>query len=80
MTKKIIKLAKQIDLQLDSDTEYFGNGTKFQVGIRNRKKNRVTPVLKDASQLTVVGLLQTTRNWKRAQREKQAKREARLRK
>ena len=78
MTKKIIKLAHKIDLQLDSDTEYFGNGTKFQVGIRNRKKNRVVPVLKDASKLTVLMLLQTVRAWKRVQREKQARREARL--
>jgi hypothetical protein len=80
MVKKIIKLAHKIDLQLDSDTEYFGNGNKFQVGIRNRKKNRLVPVLKDANKLTVTALLQTTRNWKRAQREKQARREARLKK
>jgi len=80
MTKKIIKLAHKIDLQLDSDTEYFGNGTKFQVGIRNRKKNRVVPVLKDASKFTILYLLQTVRVWKRKMREKQARREARFKK
>lgn len=80
MTKKIIKLAHKIDLQLDSDTDYFGNGTKFQVGIRNRKKQEYEPVLKDASKFTVLYLLLTTRAWKRAQREKQARREARFKK
>ena len=80
MTKKIIKLAHKIDLQLDSDTEYFGNGTKFQVGIRNRKKNRVVTVTDNASLANVHGLLLSVRTWKRAQAEKQARREARLKK
>ena len=78
MTKKIIKLAHKIDLQLDSDTEYFGNGTKFQIGIRNRKKQEYTPVIKDASKYSVLYLLLTIRAWKNAQREKQARREARF--
>ena len=81
MTKKIIKLAHKIDLQLDSDTEYFGNGTKFQVGIRNRKKNyEVTSVAKDANIGNVLGLLLAVRTWKQAQRKKQARREARFKK
>lgn len=78
MTKKIVKIFRKIDLQLDSDTEYFGNGTKFQVGIRNRKKNKIIPIAKDASKNAISYLLQKVRIWKKEQREKQEKRETRL--
>jgi hypothetical protein len=80
MTMKIVHIMGKIDLQLDSDTEYFGNGAKFQIGIRNRKKNEYKLVVKDASKYTVLYLLLTVRAWRRKMREKQARREARFKK
>jgi hypothetical protein len=78
MTKKIYNVQGKIDLHIDSDTEYFGNGHIFQVAVHNRKEQAPTPILKDTNKITVEYVMQKLRVWKRAQREKQARREARL--